>query len=1212
MRKSSLITGLAFCLTFVMSAAAQPEKDNGPEGHNGPEAEAGHKADAGHNNEPNEQHGNNANVGGSGNTVIRFMPYWTNTSAIMIVDGKETVMTAVKNYCGWYEARTNGSNSDFYVRFKQTVGDIYIGGEGPEYVSKGAGPVTEEILLDSVASLSDTIWVRGYKNDIPGIYAEFPKVLNDCPTRYISVMMFDWLHGDGDDDENAKKDEKLGSIYAISNDFGSGGCSGSPVRGMVEKTLGKNGVPVRSSNFPNNCKITDHLDYWFLPLDIGKDSKGNTYTNATCRDLELNMDSEGYWVGQKNKNSEEGGLFFLDDFEYLDENKTVKNIFYDNLRGIDGKKHNFGFTMKVQAKFEYVPGQYFEFLGDDDVWVFINNKLVVDIGGQHEQVSGAVYLDTLGLTPGETYPFHIFYVERHTVESNFKMRTSMDLHTDASMFLTSRLVTLGKNDYNVWQINKTDMNLQSCSFDFSSDTEIDTVGGRSNYHLSGGSVDMDLNVGSTYFAGIKITSDTTFTIDSVAIVDDSDLPAGHYFLEVSLKSNASQKAKVEIIVPGNAPGIVFADENWNNIGTEISGNTATIGKWGNNMYPVHVTFKDPNTEWSKYNKNIKISSNNPDLLITDAEGNSITSVSLDPNTKQATFYVMANGPVTNATLTITGSGGVKAYWTDLNFIEAPVPHVKTATIYDRNGDGRGDKVVISFDDSFGGDTKLDSVQIYFGEMFPVVEQPSVNGNSLTITTSGSCEQDELCGFGTKVFTGGATETYVGSMTSYITYKADGETYHFIVRNEPITDGIGPVITRAHKSIDGSKEILELTFSEAISSSFDDKMLQFKSNGSKKTANSQDASMNNNKVTLIYIQQDNGNYVPEVGDFVHFASNEKSKYIVKDLLGNEAHEWNPWVTIVGEQSTNVTSPGIVTIDPDNQIIKNDLATQPQLADSTKTAKQIAEKLGVQGNLIGFTLASVVTNKATEEIAALEALIAKYMGDSIVTTNNITRDEAIVQLFKDIRSNQLGGSGISDEAISAIIDGKVTASNYKSSGLSNDDLAAIEELIEETMENNSETIVNYAYPTEQSVLDSIASGAISAKDLADAGISEIVLDAIKSNDLNANTLDSYARGMEDLIKPEDISLTFKTKYYSHLGDYINGTSGTIKCNSKKIFGNGQNCLTNSGNIFLAWNMKSKSGKLVGTGVYVSRLEYKITVAGKTIKESTRDFLMGVRRK
>jgi fibro-slime domain-containing protein len=194
-------------------------------------------------------------------------------------------------------------------------------------------------------------------------------------------------------------------------------------------------VPVPAANFPEKCKITEHLASWFLPESLAVDAQGNTLTNMTCRDLYISLDEEGFWLAEiskdaisKGNESNRGGMFLLDDFEYLDAAKTVPNPYYDQLRGgSDNRNHNFGFTMKIQATFEYIPGQYFDFLGDDDVWVFINNKLVVDIGGQHAQVAGAVNLDTLGLTVGEIYPFHIFYAERHTSSSNFRMHTSIDL-----------------------------------------------------------------------------------------------------------------------------------------------------------------------------------------------------------------------------------------------------------------------------------------------------------------------------------------------------------------------------------------------------------------------------------------------------------------------------------------------------------------------------------------------------------------------------------------------------------------------------------------------------------------------------------------------------------------------------------------------------------------------------------------------------------------
>ena len=1213
----SLYKGLVICLTLTVMSFAQAGGRDNPGG---------------------------AGPTNSGNTTIRFMPFWTNTSAIMIIDGKEITMTAVEDYCGWFEAKTDKKDANFTVRFKQTIGNIYVGGEGSEEVATGALPVTEELSLDSVAALGNTIWVRGYENDAPEVTSEYPNVLGDCPLRNISVMMFDWLHGskkdgtfsvrtrNGVEDTTFNNGAKeldpevgLGSPYAfgfaVSDDFGSGGCSSSPMRGMVQKDLGPKGVPVRATPFPEKCTITEHLDYWFLPVVAGQDAAGNVYTNAACRDLAISLDDEGFWLAEISKDRiskgnevNRGGMFLLDDFKFLDEGGTVPNPFYDNLPGgSDNGRHNFGFTMKFQAKFVYVPGQYFEFLGDDDVWVFINKKLVVDIGGQHAQVAGSVNLDTLGLTPGETYPFHIFYAERHQSSSNFKMRTSMDLHTDASMFLTWIQQALGVKDYNIWSINKKDV--LNCDFD-ADQTKTDTTGGPSTYRFVGSTVDEEFLPGHTYHAGIKITSDTTFTIDSVKIVDESDLPPGHYFLEITLKSKGSQKKRVEIIVPGNAPAIAYADENWKLIGDkdglEVVGNQATIGKWAYEMYKVNVTFKDKDVKWTKYNKTIKIAVDNPLVFITDENGKSITSVALDSIDKHATFYVMANGNVAGANLTITGSGNVKAFWTNLNFTEPPIPHVKLAIISDRNGDGRGDKLKMEFDKAFDNQNVLDSLQVYFGEQFPMEKHLDASGTILTITVPGNCGEGESCGFGSKVFTGDGSDA-PGTMTTYITYKESGKDYHFTIRNEPITDGIGPVVTRARKTIDGTKHILDLTVSEPIDGKFSDDMLQFKSQGELKLPTSRDHTVNGSKLTLVYVSQGAGEYVPEVGDIVRFTPAEDGGTVAEDksLLKNKPHLWNQWVPITGDQATTTTSPGVVLLNNENPIVKSDSATQPMRADSNLTAKQIADSLGVQGNLIGFTLASLVNNKTTEEVATLQALIERYMKDSVVTINKISEDVATLQLFEDIRNDQLGQSNLSEDVVAGIMAGVITASNYKTLGLSNDDMNTIAELVQEAIDLSRDTVVTYPYATEQSVLDSIASGAISAEKLEEYGISNLIINSIKSGNLNASNIDEFAKGLTSVIKPEEIVLRYRTHYYSHLGHYINGEAGSFTCADEGIYGEGKNCLTNSGNIFLAWNMRSSNGKLVGTGVYISRLEYTITVAGEVIKESVRDFLMGVRR-
>ena len=57
--------------------------------------------------------------------------------------------------------------------------------------------------------------------------------------------------------------------------------------------------------------------------------------------------------------------------------------------------------------------------------MFINGQLAVDIGGVHGAEEKSVDLSTLGLTVGSTYDFALFFAERHTTESNFRIDTSI-------------------------------------------------------------------------------------------------------------------------------------------------------------------------------------------------------------------------------------------------------------------------------------------------------------------------------------------------------------------------------------------------------------------------------------------------------------------------------------------------------------------------------------------------------------------------------------------------------------------------------------------------------------------------------------------------------------------------------------------------------------------------------------------------------------------
>jgi fibro-slime domain-containing protein len=183
-------------------------------------------------------------------------------------------------------------------------------------------------------------------------------------------------------------------------------------RGIVQTDLGPTGKPVYAHS--GGMTATTHgqtlFDYWY------RDTPG------------INMPFD-YTIMLTPLG---GGVSTFDDQEFFPLDGRGWN---DEYVGDDGKMHNFSFTFELHTTFEYMGGEVFTFIGDDDVFVFIAKKLVVDLGGVHGAETKAIKLDTLvtddsaatpvPLTKGTTYPLDIFYNERHTVSSHFRMDTSI-------------------------------------------------------------------------------------------------------------------------------------------------------------------------------------------------------------------------------------------------------------------------------------------------------------------------------------------------------------------------------------------------------------------------------------------------------------------------------------------------------------------------------------------------------------------------------------------------------------------------------------------------------------------------------------------------------------------------------------------------------------------------------------------------------------------
>ncbi len=98
-----------------------------------------------------------------------------------------------------------------------------------------------------------------------------------------------------------------------------------------------------------------------------------------------------------------------------------------------GRGKNFLFTTEIHTRFTYVARQVFTFRGDDDLWIFVNGKLALDLGGMHGEREAKIDFDLqaaeLGIVPGGDYGMDVFHAERHTSDSNFYMETNIACFT---------------------------------------------------------------------------------------------------------------------------------------------------------------------------------------------------------------------------------------------------------------------------------------------------------------------------------------------------------------------------------------------------------------------------------------------------------------------------------------------------------------------------------------------------------------------------------------------------------------------------------------------------------------------------------------------------------------------------------------------------------------------------------------------------------------
>lgn len=191
---------------------------------------------------------------------------------------------------------------------------------------------------------------------------------------------------------------------------------------------------------------TRYLRKVYKDLKLGFEQSGDTYTLKTVKDTNGNvLTTEG------------------SDFYPLDNSRKLS---YESSE----TEHNYFFGMRYDVPFkigDYVGPMNYEFTGDDDLWVLLDGKLVLDLGGIHKAADGTVDIwEKLGkkadqLTPEEKEKEHtltVLYMERGAGESNCKMKFTLP---SASIAEVSQVPMA---ELNLQKVNKNNEGLQGARF----------------------------------------------------------------------------------------------------------------------------------------------------------------------------------------------------------------------------------------------------------------------------------------------------------------------------------------------------------------------------------------------------------------------------------------------------------------------------------------------------------------------------------------------------------------------------------------------------------------------------------------------------------------------------------------------------------------------------------------------------------------------------
>lgn len=768
--------------------------------------------------------------------TIYFLNPWPESSPKMIVDGGPPMQMRLHGeLCGWYKFHFAGPSD---ILQSVTFTDYF---EKETYSSAGlAGG--DGIDLRTLLLVNDTIYIlpRPFPAGAPAVSASFPGRLGDCNTRKVSGIFRDW---------------QLDNESFFNNPMGAS----SGHKGMVIPTLTAPDYKLKLTDDPSaNTLNSTKLESWFETYTFPDGS-----TNDTCIDLYMTKGYDGRWTFDSDVM---GGFFPLDDF---DNPNNIKYLDRVNENDPTGKMHNFHFTMEMHMQFVYREGTglEFNFRGDDDVWIFVNNRLAIDLGGLQDKAKDTLYIDQdkekLGLVDGELYNMDIFFAERNPVGSNLLIKTTMDLRNSSALYYKESLLGAGTIQYDIWQQVQTEQN--DCGLTRLTDgEELSNV----DFFIEGPQfTEMTFLEPGLHFGGITIDANKyRITIDSTRL---TGLMSGSYRVTFISTYDNDRSGYLTFTVPptpdhvdvfpDSLPLDVNNDSEVDSLYLNIETDSLLLYTVVRDAYGAYIENGTALT-WSSSNENV---------------------ITITPSTTDKARAMIRKKDGGSAWI-IVRQGSLKA---DSIFIETEKkpewPLIASATMTDSRGDIVPDMVYVTLTDTLKTGQSLTSVDL------------SYRGNAYSIPAS----ECHIAGITIAVpFTtlSGADGKPSGDVTMVL--DVDGEQQRH-TRN--FVDGVGPILIAAEiLEKEGSEaDVLYLTFSEMIfPTSITGNQLQLIVNGTTDTTTlkvSRIESVENNSTVSVLIAQSAQKIHP--GDLLRLVPGV-SGGTVSDVKDNLPHTLNPAVVI----------------------------------------------------------------------------------------------------------------------------------------------------------------------------------------------------------------------------------------------------------------------------------------------------------------------------